>query len=225
MPAFMPKPTKASTKATLAQGAGSGAARRAQGVEVEAAAMGGEHGEGQQDRQRPGVGHEQVEEGGAAVGGLLVLVGHQEVAGEGHELPRHHEHEGVVRQHHQLHARHEEAGEEPQHPQRVAAMAELTAVAGAVEGHREEHQADEQLQQAREGIEAQPPGEPGQPEGQGGGLYAAARERQQAGAGGEQPGGSQQRKGEVLLEVRLPVGTQGNHPGQQGKTHRHQGQR
>ena len=155
------------------EGAGKGDRRpqrrqlgRAHLVEGETAAEGGEHAEGQQDHQGADVGEQQVEEGGVAVGGVLVLIHHQKISGKRHHFPEDHEHQGVVGEQHHLHAEHEERGEHPERRQGLGRRAarELARVAGAVERNRDHQRAEQHEEKAGERIDPQMPVEPGQAE-------------------------------------------------------------
>jgi hypothetical protein len=59
--------------------------------------------EAQQDRHRPHMGHEEINEAGPAVALLVVLGGHEEIGGHCHHLPGDQERIGVVGDQHQRH--------------------------------------------------------------------------------------------------------------------------
>ncbi len=148
------------------RGPGGGEFRRAHGAEGEPAAEAGEHAETQQDRQPADVRHQQVQKRRAPVGGVLVLIRHQEIARDRHQLPRDHEHEGVVREQDQQHAEDEQAGEQAERRKRLAVfrVGVFAQVAGGEQADGEHQQADHGEEESGKRVEPQMPFEPRQAE-------------------------------------------------------------
>ena len=135
-------------------------------IEREPATEGGQHAETQQDGQAANMGHEQIEESGAPVGGILVMKGHEKIAGQGHQLPGHHKHEGVIGQHNQQHTGKEQAGEPAQDGKGVAPLLKATYVAGTVNPYSETDDSDDTEEEGGQDVETDMPVQPGQPQGQ-----------------------------------------------------------
>ena len=85
--------------------------------------------EGEQDRHRPHMGHEQINKAGPAVSLLVVLGGHEEIGGDRHHLPGDEETIGIVGDEHQRHARQEDVVLEGQERQgmRLESVPEVAA--------------------------------------------------------------------------------------------------
>jgi hypothetical protein len=189
--------------------------RGAQRVEAVVAAAGVHDAEAQEQRERAEVRDQQVQEPGAADGGALVVGGDEEVRGERHRFPRHHEEVRVVGEDDERHRREEHVvlqADEPQAPRGLVAE-----VPDAVHRQPDRDGAEEQEEEPGERVEPQVERQVRQPEGQherlgrrprrlqpedperegGGGAEGEEHAAREEGvAGGDQPGQPDRQPGE-----------------------------
>ena len=127
--------------------------RRAHRIEGELPTAALQHAEGEQDRDRSQMSHEQVDEAGATDLGDAVLRGHEEVGRERHQLPGHHEAIGVVGEQYPAHAGEEQVVLQAEQSRRGP----LTLPEIAPGKHRDAggRGSEEQKEEARERIEPQ----------------------------------------------------------------------
>ena len=150
MPALAPKPNKRECKSE--RGPERRELRRAHGVEgIVAGAV--QHAEAQQDADGADVRDQQVEKAGAPDLGLGVVAGDQEIGGQRHGLPGHHEGVGVVGQQHQRHAGEEHVVVQALQAGRGAFA--LAKVAGSEHRDARGHGAEQQQEEGRQRIQAQ----------------------------------------------------------------------
>src|SRR5665213_1381586 len=103
-PAFAPKPTRASKKATAARCDARCAPRIAHRIERKLPTPTLHHPEAQEYRDRPEMRHQQKDKAGTADLRDCVLCGDEKVRRQGHGLPSHHERVGIIRQQYETHA-------------------------------------------------------------------------------------------------------------------------
>ena len=148
------------------KGAGGGArtqVHRTHRRETPVSALGMQQTEAQQDRKRAAMRHQQVQKTRAADLREAVLGRHQEVGGQRHRLPGHHEGIGIGRQQHDSHAGEKDMELQAQQTRRgPVALTEVTAGEDrdAGRGHAEQHQKG-----TGERIEPETTGRTGQTEG------------------------------------------------------------
>ena len=132
--------------------------RRAHGGEGVAAGGAGEQAEGEQQCQRAGAGHDDIDEAGLAILGVLVMGHDQRPRGQRHELPREQEGEGVVGEDHQVHGG-EEDGIERQH---TLGRMFMTTVAQRKEAGAGTAEIDHHQKEGRERVDAEMGADPRQ---------------------------------------------------------------
>ena len=123
-------------------------AHRGKGVGAAAALQ---RAEAQQNRSGAEVGEQQVEVARTPHLGQAVVAGDEEVGGERHRFPGHHEEVGVVGEHHQRHAGEEQVVPETLQAGRRAFPA--AEVAAGEDRDRRRHQAEQQQEERRERVE------------------------------------------------------------------------
>jgi hypothetical protein len=99
------------------------------------------------------VGDHEIEKAGAADFRQAVIAGHQEVGGQRHHLPGHHEGIGIVGQQHRRHAGQEQVVPEPEQGQ--GAGFQVPEIAPGIQPHPERRAAQQGQKEAGERVQAQ----------------------------------------------------------------------
>ncbi len=107
--------------------------------------------EAEQQGERAGARHHDIDVPGMGIAGFAVMGHHQRPRRQRHELPRHQEAEGVVGEQHEIHSG-EECGEERQHPLRLMLVA---SVADTVKASRRGAEIDDGEKECGERIDAE----------------------------------------------------------------------